>query len=140
MKWSAISCLLESQLTDANWSCKNTRPNRFFYYPKYTARILEFLLIEDGYDLNSDHYPVYVTIHKTTAENLFYSFGKFRQILSSEVYCEPSNSDEIENCATLLTNAMQRAAWNSTLLHSLENVLGLTRFSGVCAKIIVLLL
>ena len=66
---------------------------------------LDLLSIKDGYDLSADHSPVYLTIHKTAAEKVYPPFLSnwktnwtlFRQILSSEVFFEPSKSDEIKD-------------------------------------------
>ena len=102
-----------------------TDPNKipdiidFFVMRKFSK---SFIKIEDGYDLNSDHSPIYLTISSKVNEteppltlfNKNTDWVYFRHILSTIDFTQPTNIDEVEDMTLFLTNAIQKAAWASS--------------------------
>lgn len=84
---------------------------------------LNSLTIEDGYDLNSDHSPIYLTVFgdyiPTTSHqqlvNRKTDWCYFKSIINSTISQNPIHSiNDIENETLNFTNTLQQAAWKST--------------------------
>ena len=83
---------------------------------------VNYLKIEEGHDLNSDHSPVYLILNsRITAEeckpvlcNKHTDWSYFRYILSADELSAPSNKSDIEEYAYQITSSIQNAAWRST--------------------------
>ena len=91
----------------------------FFVTRKISAN---YIKIEEGYDMNSDHSAIVLSISNNIIEretppmlsNKQTDWTYFRHVLSSQVFNVPTNEVEIDDFAAALTTAIQSAAWNST--------------------------
>ena len=80
---------------------------------------LNYLKIEEGHDLNSDHSPIYLTLNSKIIENKcnpvlcnqLTDWSYFRSSLSADEFSAPSNNIDIEEYAYLITSSIQNAAW-----------------------------
>ena len=81
-----------------------------------------YLKIEEGVEMNSDHSPIYLTLNSSYIEkdcnpflsNKYTDWSYFRHILCQEVFINPTNEEDIEDCTRDITRIIQKAAWQST--------------------------